>query len=137
MKRKRIIFRNEGFTILEVIAVLLIMGILIAVAVPKYVDLIEYSKIRVAQSQIAEIKSELNLAWGKAMLINDSKVDDVVPILSYAGFVSGVESTVGNAPDNWKIMLTGADTNVVINVSARGNDTGYSSNGTWNLPVKN
>jgi MSHA pilin protein MshA len=137
MKRKRIICGNEGFTILEVIAVLLILGILIAVALPKYVDLIELSKVKVAQSQIAEIKSELNLAWGKAMLINNSKVDDVVPVLSNAGFMSGVESTVGSAPDNWKIMLTGADTNVIIVVNARGSDTGYSSNGTWNLPAKN
>lgn len=137
MKRKRIICRNEGFTLLEVIAVLLILGIMIAVALPKYVDLIELSKEKIAQSQISEIKSELNMAWGKNMLLNNGEVSNVTPLLSSLGYISGVESTVGNAPDNWKIMLTGGDTNVIIEVNARGSDTGYSYSGTWKLPAKN
>jgi MSHA pilin protein MshA len=52
---------EQGFTLIEVVAVLVILGILIVVAVPRYIDLIKQAKISSAHVEVAEMKSTLNL----------------------------------------------------------------------------
>ncbi|MFZ4437563.1 MAG: type IV pilin protein [Syntrophales bacterium] len=64
-------YRNEkGFTLIEIIAVLVILGILAAVAVPKYLDLAATGRQQAAQGAIAEIKGRLSQAQGKYILEN-------------------------------------------------------------------
>ncbi|MDD2391034.1 MAG: prepilin-type N-terminal cleavage/methylation domain-containing protein [Desulfobacterales bacterium] len=68
-KRKNRILNNEkGFTLIEIIAVLILLGILAAVAVPKYIDLTVEAKDRAIDAGIAELNSREALVWGKAKL---------------------------------------------------------------------
>jgi len=54
-------FRNEsGFTLVEIIAVLIILGILSAVAVPRYMSLTTDAKNSAAVSAVAEAKARVN-----------------------------------------------------------------------------
>jgi prepilin-type N-terminal cleavage/methylation domain-containing protein len=63
--------RNQrGFTLIEIIAVLVILGIIAAVAVPKYLSMADESRKRSAQAAIAEIKGRLSSVQGKYMMIN-------------------------------------------------------------------
>ena len=69
MKGKKL-FKNseEGFTLIEIIAVLVIMGILAAVAVPKFFDLQERAREKAIKSAVSEIKVRVNQHFASQLL---------------------------------------------------------------------
>jgi MSHA pilin protein MshA len=60
--------KKEGFTLVEIIAVLVILAILAAVAVPKYFDLQQAAKDKAVDGALAEGMSVCSLAYGKEAL---------------------------------------------------------------------
>ena len=51
---------NRGFTLIEIVMVLVLLGILAAVAIPKYYDLKESAEKASAQALVAEYQARLN-----------------------------------------------------------------------------
>ena len=126
---------KNAFTLIEIIAVLLILGILAAIALPKYMDLAEQAKVAAAQGEVAEMKSTLNLAYAKMFMSNGVQPTDSDSVISTAGFTSGVASNIGVAPDVWNITLTTAGAGAVtIAITSRNSDVGYITTARWNLP---
>lgn len=75
---KKTISNQKGFTLIEIIAVLVILGILAAAAVPKYISLQEEARKNAAYAAIAEVKARASqyyalrtLETGKAPTATD------------------------------------------------------------------
>ncbi|MCF8026575.1 MAG: prepilin-type N-terminal cleavage/methylation domain-containing protein [Desulfobacteraceae bacterium] len=68
MKAKNMLGNQSGFTLIEIIAVLIIIGILAAVAVPKYFDLTSEAQTKAIQAAGAELQGRINQNFGENLL---------------------------------------------------------------------
>ena len=117
----RTVFRQRGFTLLEVIAVLIVMGVLTAIAVSRVT-----ADVYTLKSGTEVIKSHLRYAQGKAMNSDSAWGINFSSASTYSLFKAG--STADT------VLLIGQDSVVVTLPSGMTVTTGVVAFDEWGKP---
>jgi general secretion pathway protein G len=86
------LYRERGFTLIEVMVVVVILGILAAILVPKVMDRPEQARLTKARQDIRALEAALNLY----------KLDNYVYPSTDQGLEALVEKPSSPEPPNWK-----------------------------------
>ncbi|MGV8079174.1 MAG: type II secretion system protein [Syntrophales bacterium] len=124
MLKKR---NQKGFTLIEIIAVLVILGILAAVAIPKFFDMQDEAKLKNAQAAVASAQSAISMAYAN-YLLNSSAPNASSPL-------SACQSVQVDAPSgvDYNVSCTGGNWNITAsNITANYDDK--TATGTWTKP---
>ena len=76
MPKRKLLQNDKGFTLVEIIAVLIILGILAVLAVSRYVDLEQKARKNVFSTVLNEINAREFLTWSDQKISGSGYVSD-------------------------------------------------------------
>jgi len=134
MKRTLTLKNQKGFTLIEIIAVLIILGILAAIAVPKYMSLTGDAADKACIQGVAEGMSQCTNANAQLMLANNGAIPAVAATIVQAGHVDGTAFISGDF--SITLEADGTEEIDITSVGITGTPAaGGTATGTWTRPT--
>ncbi len=95
---------QEGFTLIEIIAVLILLGILAAVAVPKFMNLQEDAELKSVAGVKAELISRANQYYAQ-YLLNNTNTQNAQNLAAWAAEDVGEDFTLGRSGGQLQVTV--------------------------------
>lgn len=125
-RRRSKVCNQKGFTLIEIIAVLVILGILAAVAIPRFMDLTSVASDKAAMQAVSEGKSRLSNQFARNLLTGTSN--------TVSALVTKGTASLADAGD-YRLIYEAAATANVIRVTGSGVGTVRGrTTGLWTMP---
>lgn len=115
--------KKSGFTLIEIIAVLLVLAVLAAVAVPRYLSLVDDARTRALDGALAAGYSQLSLTYA-----SDALSDGTPPT---AAELAAAATAAPPEGDDFTYEFTAAGDVITVAVD---DVHGNSASGDWTLP---
>ena len=120
--------KKHGFTLVEIIAVLIILAILAAVAVPRFMDLTARARELALQGALAEGLSMCSLAYARAALTVEGQ-----PTIAQVNSNISTNGVLGD----FNVTFAPVGNSITVTVTRSEWPTPNSTNRAWNLPGNN
>lgn len=106
MQKLRIHQDKRGFTLIELVIIIVILGIIAAVAIPKYVDMVTEAKVSAAKGALGGLRSAISIYYANTALQTGSAtwppIDSVrtVGVVMAQALPKNPYQSNSNAPDS-------------------------------------
>ena len=82
-------FNTKGFTLIEIVAVLIILSTLAALAIPRFIDLDNNAKDKAIDSGISELNGRESLIWADTKVSSGGWQDDATLFATMDTYLGG------------------------------------------------